>query len=147
VLILLFATIGIGTPVWYIVGIAFCYGFFSSLQFTSMNTLVYADIRDEQTSSASSIASTMQQMSMSFGVAAASLATAVFLPDQAHVTPGQMIQGIHKAFVALGGWTMLSTVIFLELKRGDGDTVSRHREETAKTEAARGAAALSDITR
>ena len=68
-LILLFATIGVGTPVWLIVAQAFCFGFFSSLQYTSMNTLVYADVTEEQTSSASSIASTMQQMSISFGVA------------------------------------------------------------------------------
>jgi hypothetical protein len=41
--ILLFATIGQGTPVWLIVAEVFCYGFFTSLQYTSMNTLVYAE--------------------------------------------------------------------------------------------------------
>ena len=40
--------------------------------------------RTEQTSSASTIASTMQQMSISFGVASASLATAFFIPDRFH---------------------------------------------------------------
>src|SRR6202166_1943665 len=49
-LIFLFATIGVGTPVWLIVTQAFCFGFFSSLQYTSMNTLVYADVTDEQSS-------------------------------------------------------------------------------------------------
>jgi EmrB/QacA subfamily drug resistance transporter len=68
-LILLFATIGRGTPVWLIVAEVFSYGFFTSLQYTSMNTLVYADVSKEQESSASSIASTMQQMAISFGVA------------------------------------------------------------------------------
>ena len=43
-LIILFATIGVGTPVWLIVLQAFCFGFFTSLQYTSMNTLVYADV-------------------------------------------------------------------------------------------------------
>jgi len=38
--ILLFATIGLGTPLWLIVLQAFSFGFFSSLQYTSMNTLV-----------------------------------------------------------------------------------------------------------
>jgi len=47
---------------------ALCYGMFSSLQYTTY-TLTYADISEEQTSNASSIASTMQQMSISFGVA------------------------------------------------------------------------------
>jgi MFS family permease len=43
-MILLFATIGPETPVWLIVAEVFCYGFFTSLQYTSMNTLVYADV-------------------------------------------------------------------------------------------------------
>ena len=37
-LIVLFATIGAGTPVWLIVAQAFVFGFFTSLQYTSMNT-------------------------------------------------------------------------------------------------------------
>jgi EmrB/QacA subfamily drug resistance transporter len=74
--IMLFATIGADTPVWVIVAEVFFYGFFTSLQYTSMNTLVYADVTDEQESSASSIASTMQRMALSFGVASASLVTA-----------------------------------------------------------------------
>src|SRR6185436_2140343 len=80
-LISVFATIGPTTPVALIALQVFVYGFFSSLQYTSMNTLAYADVADAETSSASTIASTMQQMSMSFGVAAASLVTAVFIPD------------------------------------------------------------------
>ena len=126
-LIALFASIGVGTPVWLIVAQAFCFGFFSSLQYTSMNTLVYADITEVQTSSASSIASTMQQMSISFGVATASLATAFFIPDRFHLSPPEMIRGIHRAFFVLGGLTVLSTVVFGELKSTDGDTVSQHK--------------------
>ena len=60
---------------------AFLYGAFTSLQYTSMNTLVYADIDEDKTSSASSIASTAQQMSISFGVAIAGLCTAFFVPS------------------------------------------------------------------
>jgi EmrB/QacA subfamily drug resistance transporter len=126
-LILLFATIGVGTPVWLIVTQAFCFGFFSSLQYTSMNTLVYADVAEEQTSSASSIASTMQQMSISFGVAAASLVIAVFIPDRFHVSAPEMIHGIHRGFFVLGGITVLSTIVFGELRSSDGNTTSRHK--------------------
>jgi len=125
-LIMLFATIGARTPVWLIVAQAFVYGFFTSLQFTSMNTLAYADVTGEQTSSASTIASTMQQMSMSFGVATASLVTAFFIPDHVRASAPEMIQGIHKAFLVLGGLTVLSAMIFRELKSNDGDTVSQH---------------------
>jgi EmrB/QacA subfamily drug resistance transporter len=126
-LIVLFATIGASTPVWLIVIQAFCFGFFTSLQYTSMNTLVYADVTGAETSSASTIASTMQQMSMSFGVATASLATAFFIPDRFHSNAPQMIHGIHEAFLVLGALTVVSTVIFSDLKSGDGDNVSQHK--------------------
>ena len=126
-LIVLFATIGAGTPVWLIVIQAFLFGFFTSLQYTSMNTLVYADVTAEQTSSASTIASTIQQMSMSFGVASASLATAFFIPDRFHSSAPEMIHGIHRAFLVLGGLTVVSTIIFRDLRSGDGDNVSQHK--------------------
>jgi len=126
-LIMLFATVGIHTPAWLIVMQAFCYGFITSLQYTSMNTLVYSDVTPEQTSSASTIASTMQQMSMSFGIATASLATAMFVPDRFHSTPAEMISGIHSALLCMGGLTILSTFIFWDLKAEDGDSVSQHK--------------------
>jgi EmrB/QacA subfamily drug resistance transporter len=77
-LLMLLATIGLATPLWVIALQAFCYGAFTSLQYTSMNTLVYADIDEDNTSNASSIASTIQQMSISFGVAAAGANHRVF---------------------------------------------------------------------
>jgi EmrB/QacA subfamily drug resistance transporter len=126
--ILLFATIGMGTPVWLIVAEVFFYGFFTSLQYTSMNTLVYADVSEAQESSASSIASTVQQMAISFGVASASLVTAFFVPDRHTSSAPQFIHGIHRAFLVLGGMTLLSTIVFRELKRGDGDAVSQRTE-------------------
>jgi MFS family permease len=126
-IISLFATFGIGTPIWMMVALAFCFGFFSSLQYTSMNTLVYADVNEQQASSASSIASTMQQMSVSFGVAWASLVTGFFIPDRFHSSAPQMIHGIHSAVFVLGGITVLSTVIFRELRSTDGSATSQHK--------------------
>ncbi|HTB63028.1 MAG TPA: DHA2 family efflux MFS transporter permease subunit [Opitutales bacterium] len=127
ILLLLFATIGLGTPTWLIVVQAFCYGAFTSLQYTSMNTLVYADIAEPQTSNASSIASTMQQMSLSFGVASAGLTTAIFIPDRYHADAPEMIRGIHEAFMVLGVFTILSTLIFRKLKSDDGAKVSQQK--------------------
>jgi EmrB/QacA subfamily drug resistance transporter len=123
-----FATIGSGTPLWLIVLQAFCYGGFASLQYTSMNTLIYADIDEGKTSSASSIASTVQQMSISFGVAAAGLTTAYFVPEQLRSNPAEMINGLHETFLVLGGFTVLSTVIFRRLKSGDGGNVSQQKD-------------------
>ena len=127
-LICLFATIGEKTPAWMIVVLAFGYGFFSSLQYTCMNTLVYADVPPPESSGASSIASTVQQMSMSFGIAIASLLAALFIPDRYHSDAREMIHGIHSALVILGGMTVLSTIVFSELKAGDGASTSQHQE-------------------
>ena len=98
----------------------------AKLFFKSMEVIVYADTTDQETSSASSIASTMQQMSISFGVAAAGLATALFVPST-HSDPTEMIHGIHKALIALGILTILSTIVFRSLRSGDGDDVSLHK--------------------
>jgi EmrB/QacA subfamily drug resistance transporter len=126
--IVLFATIGARTPVWLIVGEVFCYGFFTSLQYTSMNTLFYADVTEDQVSGASSIASTVQQMAISFGVAVASLATAFFIPDRHTSNAPDFIHGIHLAFIFLGGMTIVSTLVFTALRSGDGDAVSQAKE-------------------
>jgi EmrB/QacA subfamily drug resistance transporter len=129
VLIMLFAIIGAATPLWLVVGLLFVYGFLQSLQFTSMNTLVYADVAPADAGSASTIASTSQQLSMSFGVAGASLVAAFFLPDRFHTDAPQMIRGIHEAFLVLGIATVVSTVVFGGLRSADGSSVSQHRAD------------------
>ena len=128
VLILLFATIGRATPVWLIVLQVFAFGLFASIQYTSMNTLVYADVSGAAASDASTIASTGQQLSISFAVAVASLVTALFVPDRFATAPGELLRGIHEALVVLGVATIASTLVFHSLERGDGSAVSRHRE-------------------
>jgi len=127
VLIMLFATIDVGTPAWRIALQAFILGFFTSTQYTSMNTLVYADVNARQTSAASTIASTGQQMSISFGVAAASLIAALFVPVSLRSEPTALIHGVHQAFIILGLMTMASCVIFMTLKKDDGGAISGRR--------------------
>src|SRR6202051_3949503 len=126
-MIFLFSTIDAATPVWMIVTMAFIYGFLTSLQYTSMNTLAYADVNDRQASGASTIASTVQQMAVSFGIAAASLAAAFFVPDRMQAPAPELIHGIHIALLVLGGLTIASTIVFYELRSGDGDAVIRHK--------------------
>jgi len=108
---------------------SFAYGFFQSLQFTSMNTLVYADVSAEAAASASTIASTAQQMSISFGVAVASLVVAMFVPDHSHADAPRMIRGLHEAFLAMGIATIVSAATFRGLRRTDGSAVSLHRSD------------------
>jgi EmrB/QacA subfamily drug resistance transporter len=125
-LILSFMAIGRGTPTLAIVLAAFVFGFSSSLQYTSMNTLVFADLTDADTSMGSSIASTVQQMSMSFGVAVASLLAVLFLGGDHQPAPARLIPGIHETFLVLGLVTLASSWVFRELRPNDGASVSRH---------------------
>ena len=69
----------------------------------------------------------MQQMSISFGVAAAGLTTALFIPKNP-ATSSEMIGGLHEAFLVLGAFTVLSTVIFHRLKSGDGENETRQKD-------------------
>jgi EmrB/QacA subfamily drug resistance transporter len=125
-LIIAFISIRPGIPVWLIVALAFLFGFFSSMQYTSMNTLVFADLNEAETSMGSSLASTVQQMSMSFGVAVSSLAAVLLMGGQRRPGAVEMVSGIHRTFLVLGLLTMASSVVFRELKPGDGANVSRH---------------------
>ena len=124
----LFGTIARTTPMWVIVVQALIYGVLTSLQFTSMNTLVYTDVPRDQTSGASTIASTLQQLSVSFGVAAAGLTTIFFLPVEGAANPDLMIDGLHKAFWTLGGFTLVSTLIFSRLRTGDGSAEAGEKD-------------------
>ena len=62
---------------------------------------------------------------MPYGTMRISLVTPFFIPDRYHTSPPEMIHGIHEAFLCLGGLTVLSALIFRDLKSHDGDAVSR----------------------
>ncbi|HEY3899522.1 MAG TPA: DHA2 family efflux MFS transporter permease subunit [Chthoniobacter sp.] len=119
-----FTFIGPNTSVWCILPISFVMGFLSSLQFTSMNTLVYADVDDREASQAGSIASTAQQMSLSFGVALSALIVAWFLGGMDQTVAADTIPALHKAFLTMGSLTVISSLVFWTLSSTDGNNVS-----------------------
>jgi MFS family permease len=125
-MIMSFATVGADTAIWLIVVQAFVLGFFTSMQYTSMNTLVYADVSGPQTGGASTIAATGQQLAISFGVAGAALIAAIFVPPEMHSHPDTIIHGTQRAFLVLGILTIVSSVVFMELRANDGEDMSRH---------------------
>ena len=125
-MIMSFATVGVDTPLWRIVAQAFVLGFFTSMQYTSMNTLVYADVEGRDTSAASTIAATGQQLAISFGVAGAALIAALFLPVDRHGNPAAIVHGVQQAFLVLGLMTIASSAVFLELQGEDGAGLSQH---------------------
>ncbi len=120
-----YATVGQATPIYVIILLGLAQGFFNSLQFSSMNTMAYADIEGTDSSQASTIASSMQQLSMSFGLAFGSLVAGWYLGGLPQTDHAAVTAALHHAFLTMGGLTILSGVSFLALKSGDGDSVSR----------------------
>jgi EmrB/QacA subfamily drug resistance transporter len=123
----LFALVGPGTPTYVILGIGLLQGFFNSLQFSSMNTLAYADIDQRDSSMASTISSSFQQLSMSFGLAAGSLVTGWFLGKVPQTNQLLVTNALHHAFLALAVLTLLSSIIFWRLRPNDGESISKGR--------------------
>ncbi len=132
IMILLFSTVDTRTPTWMIVLLSFFQGAFSALQFTTMNSLAYADTTDQQASDASTIASTSQQLSISIGVACASLVAGWFLGNIDLSDSQRLIPALHRAFLTLGGITILSSLLFRVLHSDDGNAVSNRKQLRAE---------------
>jgi len=130
-----FAAVGPDTPVAVIVLLALAMGFFNSLQYTSMNSMAYADIEAQDSSMASTIASSLQQMSMSFGLACGSLAAGYFLANAPQTSPQAVSAALHHAFLVLAALTLLSSVMFRTLRPDDGESVSKGASEGASATA------------
>jgi len=126
-----FSLVTPATPLPVIVLMGLAQGFFSSLQFSSMNSMAYADIEPIESSMATSIASTCQQMSLSFGLACGSLVAAWFLGGLPQTDQSAITHALHHTFLAVGGLTALSSLMFWTLRAGDGDNVSRGRHPDA----------------
>ncbi len=109
-------------PIYYIVPLLMIQGFFSSIQFTAMNTLTIADLDDETSSEGNSLLALTQQLSMSFGISVASFVLLIFQNvDQNAATP---VSAFRDTFLVLGILTILSTSIFFKLKITDGNNIS-----------------------
>ena len=132
-LISTFSLVGPGMPVALILALSLSQGFVASIQFTSMNSLVYADVSDADASKASSLSSTAQQLSLSFGVAFGSVVAAWFLAGVPTSDHPVFISALHHAFITIGALTVISTLSFVGLKNTDGISISNYRPIT-KTE-------------
>ncbi len=117
------------SPIYFIVCLTFTFGFLTSIQYTAMNTLAYAEISPENFSAATSIMSTLQQLSQSFGVAIAALCLHYFSTGRTQnglvLTPSTF----HYTFFLLGLITLASTIVCVGLKADDGlEMLARKKE-------------------
>jgi EmrB/QacA subfamily drug resistance transporter len=125
--ICLFSLVTPATPLPLILLLSLTQGFFNSLQFSSVNGMAYADIAPSDSSMATSIASTVQQLALSFGLASGSLLAGWYLGDVSQTDPVAVTRALHRTFLTVGVVTMLSSLAFWTLRPGDGDNVSRGR--------------------
>jgi EmrB/QacA subfamily drug resistance transporter len=118
------------TPHLVILAVLLAGGFFRSLQFTSINTLGYADIERERLSRATSFASMMQQLSLTVGVATGALLLNLSMAVRGgdHVAAGDFTL----AFVAVATLAAGSALIYLPLAADAGAEVSGQPQLAAR---------------
>lgn len=112
------------TPVAVILLVLLVGGFFRSLQFTSINTLAYADIDRAAMSRATSFASMMQQLSLSMGVGAGALLLhlTVVARGGEQLAAGDFLP----AFLGVAAVSAASLLAYLRLPPDAGAEVSGH---------------------
>jgi EmrB/QacA subfamily drug resistance transporter len=106
---------------WYMPIIALL-GFFNSIQFTAMNTISIADLRQYQTSSGNSLVSVNQQLALGFGVAFGLLVLKFFQGD-VKLIHDEIHNAFRYTFLVVGSLTILSGAIFRRLHFKDGDNM------------------------
>lgn len=121
----LFSQVDAGTPLGLIIVLSLSLGLFNSLQFSSMNSMAYADIEPRDSSMASTIASSLQQLSMSFGLACGTLVTGWYLGALPQTDRVAVTGALHHAFLTLAAITIVSSAGFWTLRRTDGESVSK----------------------
>jgi EmrB/QacA subfamily drug resistance transporter len=116
------ATFVPGIPFPVMIAVLLVGGFFRSLQFTSINTLAYAEVEPPLMSRATSMVAAAQQLSLSTGVAVGALVVEFMLRLQhgATITAAEF----PPAFLAVGALTATAALIFVRLSPDAGAQLS-----------------------
>jgi EmrB/QacA subfamily drug resistance transporter len=110
------------TPAAAMITVLLIGGVFKSLQFTSINSLAYADIEPRAMSRATSFASVAQQLSLSAGVAIGAL----ILEIERHLRADGVVrtEDFATAFIVVATISAFSAAVFLRLPREAGASLS-----------------------
>jgi EmrB/QacA subfamily drug resistance transporter len=126
------------TPVALMTGLLLVGGFFRSLQFTSVNSLAYADIPAARMSRATTLTSVAQQLSLSLSITVG----ATVLELSTYVSGTQLVaETFWPAFITIGIIAFLAIIPLWRLPPDAGDEVSgrgRARPEVATAMRGRG---------
>lgn len=117
-LICLLAIPGINTSIYWFTPIIAVLGFFNSIQFTSMNTISIADLRNFQTSSGNSLLSVNQQLAIGFGITFGLIVLKLF--ENSDLIKGDIHNAFRYTFLTIGILTIISGFVFRRLHISDG---------------------------
>ncbi|ROH97574.1 MFS transporter [Chryseobacterium daecheongense] len=117
-LICLLAIPDIHSSLYWFVPIIAILGFFNSIQFTSMNTISIADLRNFQTSSGNSLLSVNQQLAIGFGIAFGLIVLKLF--ESTDIVHGEIHNAFRLTFLTVGILTIISGLVFRRLHISDG---------------------------
>jgi EmrB/QacA subfamily drug resistance transporter len=122
-LLALCATFQPGVSFAWIVGLLIVGGFFRSLEFTSLNTIAYADIDNRRMSRATSLVSVSQQVSISVGVAIGAFAVDLTLWARGHsiITAADF----QPAFLTVAAIAGSAVFVFLAMPADAGAELAR----------------------
>ncbi len=102
-----------------IIVMIFINGLVTSLLFSGMNVLYYVDVARAELSHATSISSTLQQLSMGLGITLSTLVLQLFVGWN-HPLAYNDPAPFRWAFLVMGVIAILSVLVFLKLKPSDG---------------------------
>jgi len=118
-----------GTPHIVVLGVLLVGGFFKSLEFTSINSIAYADIDSKAMSRATSFASVAQQLSLSAGVAIGALV--LEFERMGRTDPTVMAADFIPAFILVAAIAASSSLIFSMLPKEAGASLSARSHQVA----------------
>jgi len=113
---------GINDSIFWHLPIIALLGFFNSIQFTSMNSISLADLRNYQASSGNSLISVNQQLAIGFGVAFGLIVLKLFEGD-VRLIQNEVHNAFRYTFLVIGSLTILSGLVFRRLHFRDGDNL------------------------
>jgi EmrB/QacA subfamily drug resistance transporter len=115
------------TPYWIIVAVLFASGLVRSLQFGAINTLSFADVPKQQMSGASTLSSTVQQLTIGMGVALGAIALRIATWLHGHGAQSVTNADFSVAFLLVSVVGFASIVDVFGLDARAGAHVSGHR--------------------
>lgn len=113
---------GVHNSIYWFVPLLLLLGFFNSIQFTSMNTISIADLRNYQTSSGNSLVAVNQQLAMGFGIAFGLIVLKIFEGDTKFIN-NEVHNAFRYTFLVVGFLTIISGLVFRRLNFRDGDNM------------------------